>query len=45
MKTKLRMSGTARYVFRYIALLARYRGAMTLGELVIHEKEIEEETT
>ena len=33
MQTKLVFSGKARQVFRYIALLARYNGAMTLGDM------------
>ena len=33
MKTKLRLAGQARQVFRYLALLARYKGSTKVGEL------------
>ena len=32
MQTKLRFSGKAKHVFRYLALLARYRPAATIRD-------------
>ncbi len=33
MQTRLRLSGKARQVFRYLALLARYRPTATIRDL------------
>ncbi len=33
MKTKLRLAGQARQVFRYLALLARYKGTTKVRDL------------
>ncbi len=37
MKTKLRLAGKAVQVFRYLALLARYKGHVTVGTLPLPE--------
>jgi len=36
MKTKLRLAGKAVQVFRYLALLARYKGHLKAGDLTTH---------